>query len=121
MDTTMIVLKHTKSNGSMDKIKYPAKWPNPIIGLDEDIEMYEINELEKPVINEVQYSLQENIELTNDQRKILDSARKYGYYDYPRKITSEELSEKIGLNKDFALENLRKAEKRIFTRILKEN
>lgn len=59
--------------------------------------------------------------LTDNQKKILDSARKYGYYDYPRKITCEELSEKIGLNKDIALENLRKAEKRIFTRILTGN
>ena len=59
--------------------------------------------------------------LTDNQKKLLDSARKYGYYDYPRRITCEELSEKIGLNKDIALENLRKAEKNIFTRILKEN
>jgi predicted DNA binding protein len=59
--------------------------------------------------------------LSDDQKKILDLARKYGYYDYPRRITFEELSEKIGLNKDIALENLRKAEKNIFTRILKEN
>lgn len=59
--------------------------------------------------------------LTDNQKKILDLARKFGYYDYPRKITFEELSEKIGLNKDIALENLRKAEKRVFTRILTEN
>lgn len=59
--------------------------------------------------------------LTDNQKKILNSARKFGYYDYPRKITSEELSQKIGIKKDIALENLRKAEKRIFTRILTEN
>jgi len=59
--------------------------------------------------------------LTDNQKKILDSARKLGYYDYPRRITSEELSKKIGLNKDIALENLRKAEKRIFSRIFTEN
>jgi predicted DNA binding protein len=56
--------------------------------------------------------------LSNDQRKILNSAKNLGYYDYPRRITSDELSEKIGINKDIALENLRKAEKRIFARIL---
>ena len=59
--------------------------------------------------------------LSDNQKKILNSAKELGYYDYPRKITCEELSEKIGLNKDIALENLRKAEKRIFTRILTEN
>jgi len=56
--------------------------------------------------------------LTNDQKKILNFATKFGYYDYPRKITSEELAEKIGINKDIILENLRKAEKRIITRAL---
>jgi predicted DNA binding protein len=59
--------------------------------------------------------------LTNNQKKILNSAKKFGYYDYPRKITCEELSEKIGVKKDITLESLRKAEKRIFTKILAEN
>ena len=58
--------------------------------------------------------------LTSKQKKILNFATKFGYYDYPRKITSEELAEKIGLNKDIILENLRKSEKRIITRVLTE-
>ncbi len=56
--------------------------------------------------------------LTNDQKKILNFAAQFGYYDYPRKITSDELAEKIGINKDTILEDLRKAEKRIIIKVL---
>jgi predicted DNA binding protein len=59
--------------------------------------------------------------LTTNQKKIINSAKKFGYYDYPRKITSDELSEKIGIKKDITLENLRKAEKTIITKILPDN
>ena len=59
--------------------------------------------------------------LSNSQKKILHSANKFGYYDYPRRITSEELSDKIGINKDITLKNLRKAEKYIMKKILTEN
>ncbi len=59
-------------------------------------------------------------DLTDNQKKILNFAKKFGYYDYPRKITSEELAEKIGIDKDIVLENLRKAEKHIITRVLAE-
>ena len=57
-------------------------------------------------------------ELSTGQKDILDSAQKFGYYDYPRRITSEELSQKIGIKKDITLKNLRKAEKHIISRIL---
>ena len=59
--------------------------------------------------------------LSDDQKKILNSAQKLGYYDYPRKITSEELSKQIGKRKDITLENLRKAEKSIIARVLGDN
>lgn len=56
--------------------------------------------------------------LTDKQREVLKAAQKSGYYDYPKRISSEKLSEKVNLSKATMLQHLRKAESRIFQEIM---
>jgi predicted DNA binding protein len=56
--------------------------------------------------------------LTEKQREVLIAAKKYGYYSYPRKITGEQLAQKIGLSKPTVLQHLRKAEIRLIANLL---
>ena len=57
-------------------------------------------------------------QLTEKQQEVLLSAYKMGYYDIPRKITTEELATKLGLVDSTVVEHLRKAEQRIFRHII---
>jgi predicted DNA binding protein len=56
--------------------------------------------------------------LTEKQREVLIAANKYGYYAYPRKITSEQLARQVGLSKPTVVQHLRKAEVRLIAHLL---
>jgi predicted DNA binding protein len=57
--------------------------------------------------------------LTEKQREVLIASYKLGYYDLPRKITSEQLAKNLNLHKSALATHRRKAELRILTKILK--
>jgi len=59
-------------------------------------------------------------QLTEKQREVLIAAYKLGYYNIPRKITSEELAKKLNLGDSTVVEHLRKAEKRLIGHLLEE-
>lgn len=58
--------------------------------------------------------------LTDKQRRVLITAYKLGYYDVPRRITAEELAERLNLVKSTFSAHIRKAERRLLTEMLRE-
>ncbi|WP_301002605.1 helix-turn-helix domain-containing protein [Methanoculleus sp.] len=56
--------------------------------------------------------------LTPRQRDLLIAAKRYGYYEYPRRINSQQLAEKLGISKATAIEHLRKGEARLISTLL---
>lgn len=58
--------------------------------------------------------------LTEKQRQAIVSAYQYGYYDAPRKISSEQLAKKLGLVKSTLTIHLRRAEHRLLAELLNE-
>lgn len=56
--------------------------------------------------------------LTQGQRKTLSVAHDVGYFDFPRRVGSAELSKALGLSKSTVSEHLRRAEKSVFDQVL---
>jgi predicted DNA binding protein len=57
-------------------------------------------------------------QLTEKQQEVLLAAYKWGYYDIPRKITSEEIAKRLKVADSTVVEHLRKAELRIMKQIV---
>lgn len=51
--------------------------------------------------------------LTDRQMEVFDIACRYGYYEEPKKISIEELSQKLGVGPSTCAELLRKAERKL--------
>ncbi len=60
-------------------------------------------------------------DLTPLQLKAVQLARQYGYYDYPRKISLEELAKKAGVPRTTLQSHLRKAERTLIPKIVGKN
>ena len=56
--------------------------------------------------------------LTDRQREVMVAAHRFGYYDYPRGISSERLSQRVGVSVPTLVQHLRKAEGRIVAEIM---
>jgi hypothetical protein len=56
--------------------------------------------------------------LTARQRQMLLTAYALGYYDVPRRITSDDLSRHLGVDKSTIVEHLRKAERKLMGSII---
>ena len=56
--------------------------------------------------------------LTDKQREVMVAAFQNGYYDYPKRISSNRLCQKVSISKPTLLQHMRKAEGRILKEIM---
>ncbi|HXX72103.1 MAG TPA: helix-turn-helix domain-containing protein [Candidatus Acidoferrales bacterium] len=58
-------------------------------------------------------------QLTDKQRRVLTAGFSLGYYDTPRRISSDELAHKLGISNPTLVTHSRKAEKKLIEEVLK--
>lgn len=76
-------------------------------------------EVRNVIFEEISFSGHDPLSrLTARQRDLLVAAKRYGYYEYPRRITSRQLAEKLGISKSTAIEHLRRGEARVISALL---
>ncbi|MEA1994499.1 MAG: helix-turn-helix domain-containing protein [Euryarchaeota archaeon] len=85
-----------------------------MLDLIEPLDIIESVSFQQPTISD--YNLLST--LTPRQREVLITAKKQGYYEIPRKVNADDISEELGISKATMLEHLRKAENRIISQIL---
>jgi hypothetical protein len=56
--------------------------------------------------------------LTERQKQAITAAQRYGYYEYPRRISTQDLASKLGLTKATLIEHLRKAENALVSNVV---
>jgi predicted DNA binding protein len=95
------------------------------IGNEEDLRRYvalikeHFGEIENIHLTKAMYKEHDILScLTNKQKEIVILAKRYGYYAYPRKITTEKLAKKMGISRATLTEHLRKAEERLLSHLL---
>jgi predicted DNA binding protein len=78
-----------------------------------------VGEIEKTSFHQATYSVHGLLScLTARQKEVLILAKKMGYYEYPRKVKSDDLAQMLGISKASTIEHLRKAEVRIMNQVL---
>jgi hypothetical protein len=78
-----------------------------------------LGEVEKISFTQATFSEHDLLKvLTDKQRRIIIEAKKRGYYEYPRKINTQDLSDRLGISKATTVEHLRKAEMRLMSNLL---
>ncbi len=94
------------------------------IGTDRDLARFmegvkkHVGEVTKMSLTRAAYQRRDILTvLTDRQREVLTAANRYGYYEYPRRVSSEKLADRVGISKPVLLQHLRKAEKRIMADI----